>query len=93
VLVKTNVLGKSKGFSLLGLITIYPATLTKAMNRMYSAAQMTPGQPQTLAHLIIEQSSSYWILFGIPQVQVRADIVQFSPEVKHVEPEPVPQPP
>lgn len=81
-LVKTNVWGQSKGFSLLGFITIYPPTLTKAMARMYTAAQMRPGQPQTVAHLIVEQSSSYYILFGIPKIEVRADIVEFSPEVK-----------
>jgi len=79
VLVKTNVFGVSKGFSLLGIITIYPATLTKAMNRMYASAQMHPGASQTLAHLIIEHSGSYWILFGIPKVEVHADIVEFRP--------------
>lgn len=82
VLIKTNVWGRSKGFSLLGLITIYPATLTKAMTRMYAAAQMRPGRPQTIAHLIIEQTSSYYVLFGIPKVDARADIVEFNPEVK-----------
>ena len=82
VLVKTNVLGWSKGFSLLGLITICPATMTEAMSRMYAAAQMCPGKPQTVAHLTVERSSSYWVLFGIPKVEVRADIVQFVPKAK-----------
>ena len=85
VLVKTNVTGVSKGFSLLGIITIVPATLTKAMARMYSAAQMREGQPQTVSHLIIEPSTTYWILFGIPRVTVRADIVQFFPTVTKTE--------
>ncbi len=85
VLVRTNVVGTSKGFSLLGFITIYPATLTKAMNRMYNSARMHLGKPQTLAHLIVEQSSSYYILFGIPKVQVRADIVQFRPKSNPVD--------
>lgn len=83
VLVRTNVWGQSKGFSLLGLITIYPATLVKAMDRLYTAAEMRPGRPQTIAHLVIEQSSSYYILFGIPKVQVRADIVEFKPEASN----------
>ncbi len=82
-LLKTNVWGQSKGFSLLGFITIYPPTLVKAMNRMYAAARMQPGQPQTVAHLIIEQTSSYYILFGIPKIEVRADIVEFNPELKN----------
>ena len=79
LLVKTNVLGRSHGFSLLGLITIVPATLTKAMNHLYAEAQMISGRPQTVSHLVIEQTSSYYILFGIPEVNVRADIVEFKP--------------
>ena len=55
VLVKTNAFGLSKGFSLLGFITICPATLTKAMDRMYASAQMHLGEPQAVANLIVEQ--------------------------------------
>ena len=79
VLVATNAYGISKGFSLLGFITIYPATLTKAINRMYASAHMRPGEPQTIANLIIERTISYWILFGIPKVEVHADVVAFTP--------------
>jgi len=79
--VKTNVVGTSRGFSLLGIITIIPATLNKAMNRLYTAAEMQQGRPQTVAHLIIEHNSTYWILFGIPELNVRADIVEFKPGV------------
>lgn len=97
VLVKTNVVGRSRGFSLLGFITIWPATLTKAMNRMYASAQMRPGESQTLAHFAVERTGSYWILYGIPRVEVRADVVQFVPEVKtpkREKPKPAPtQPP
>jgi hypothetical protein len=92
LLVRTNVVGRSRGFSLLGFITIYPATLNKAMNRLYAAAEMRSGQPQTIAHLVVEQTSSYWILFGIPEVDARADIVQFKPPVRPVPPEPRPPP-
>ncbi len=81
-LVKTNVLGRSKGFSLLGIITIVPPTLTKAMNRLYASAQMEPGHPQTVAHLVIEQTTSFYILFGIPKIEVRADIVEFRPRAR-----------
>ena len=79
VLVRTNVIGQSRGFSLFGLLTISPATLMKAIQRMYGQAHMSPGEPQTVTHLIIEQSSSFWLLFSIPKVQVCADIVQFRP--------------
>jgi hypothetical protein len=82
VVVKTNIVGRSKGFSLLGFITICPATVTTAMNRLYAEAQMRPGEPQTMAHLTVERSSSYWVLFGIPRVEVHADVVQFLPQAK-----------
>ena len=81
VLVKTNVVGLSKGFSLLGFITIYPATLAKALDRMYGAAQLHIGEPQTVGQLLVQNSSSYWILFGIPKVEVHADVFQFNPAV------------
>lgn len=79
ILVKTNMVGRSRGFSLLGIITIVPATLTKAMNRLYDKAAMQPGSPQTVANLVIEHSTTYWILFGVPEVDARADIVEFKP--------------
>jgi hypothetical protein len=99
LLVKTNVLGRSRGFSLLGIITIVPATLTKAMSRLYENAQMQPGRPETVAHLVIEQTSSYYILFGVPEVDARADVVEFRSRSKEslrpepATPEPIPPPP
>jgi hypothetical protein len=80
VIVRTNVVGRSRGFSLLGIIIIHPATLTKAMNRMYDAAGMRTGSPQAVANLVVENSNSYYILFGIPEVDARADIVEFRSE-------------
>lgn len=88
ILVKTNVVGSSRGFSLLGVLTIEPATLNTAMNRLYAAAHFQPGRPQTIAHLVMEQTSSYWILFGIPRIDVRADIVEFVPTGRPPSPPP-----
>lgn len=79
--VKTNVVGRSKGFSLLGFIPIYPPRLTKAMDQLYANAEIQSGRSMSLAHLITEHSSSYWILFSLPEVTARADIVQFNPRV------------
>jgi hypothetical protein len=75
--VKTNVVGISKGFSLLGLIPIYPATVTKAMGRLYAQAGMQEGETKTIAHLVIDHSSLYFLLFSIPETTARADIVEF----------------
>jgi hypothetical protein len=93
LLVKTNVVGRSRGFSLLGIITIVPATLTKAMSQMYMTAAMSYGQPQTFAHLVVERTSTYWILFGVPEVDVRADIVEFKPNESHPAIRPPAKPP
>ena len=80
VLVKTNKLGRSKGSSLLGFITIVPPSLSTAIDRMYASADMSCGEPQTVTNLIFQQSMSYWILFGIPKVEVHADVIEFRPE-------------
>jgi len=77
IVIKTNMVGQSTGFSLLGVITIIPARFTKAMNRLYADAQMQPGRPQTLANLIMEQNSTYFILFSLPQTSIRADVIEF----------------
>jgi hypothetical protein len=79
IMVKTNVTGQSKGFALLGLLTLSPARFSTAMDRMYGAADVHVGRPQTLANVVAERSSSYYVLFSIPRVQVRADVVEFVP--------------
>jgi hypothetical protein len=76
---KTNVVGQARGFALLGFITLVPARFQTAMDRLYSRAEMQTGQPQTLGNLIVEKTSAYWILFSIPRVSVRADVVEFTP--------------
>lgn len=81
VVTQTNATGRSKGFSLLGVIPIYPARLTTAMNRMYAKSGIEIGSTKSAAHLTIERSSTYWILFSIPETIVCAQIVQFTPPV------------
>jgi hypothetical protein len=76
---KTNVVGQARGFSLLGFITVAPARFQVAMDRLYANAQMQSGRPQTLGNVIMEKTSAYWILFSIPRVSVRADVVEFTP--------------
>jgi hypothetical protein len=79
VVTKTNIVGTSKGFSLLGLIPIYPAHLNTAMNRLYAQSGIEPGSAKALANLTIERTSTYWILFSIPETSIRAQVVQFKP--------------
>lgn len=78
-MMKTNVIGECKGFSLLGIITIVPARFSTAMNRLYGQAEVQQGRPQTLVNVVVERSSTYVILYSIPKVSIRADVVEFVP--------------
>jgi hypothetical protein len=77
-IVQTNVIGKSRGFKLLGLITIKPASHTRAMSQLYGKAQVEPGRPQALANVVRESGSTFLILFSLPKVTIRADLIEFT---------------
>jgi hypothetical protein len=79
VMVKSNVMGQSKGFALLGLITIVPSTFNTAMSRLNAQADLKPGTPRTLVNLALEKDSSYFILFSVPRTSIRADVIEFVP--------------
>lgn len=79
-IVKSNAIGESHGFRLLGLIPFASPTYTGAMSDLYSKAGVAEGKAQALANVTQEQSSIYLILFSIPKVTVRADIVEFIDE-------------
>ena len=79
IVIKTNVMGQSSGFSLLGVLTIVPAKFTKAMSRLYVQAEMQPGRPQTLVNLVMEKDATYFILFSLPRTAIRADVIEFIP--------------
>lgn len=75
--IKTNAVGRCKGFALLGFITIAPAKFSKAMDRLYAQAELEAGRPQTLVNIVMERSRAFFILFSIPEVSVRGDVVEF----------------
>jgi hypothetical protein len=90
IIIKTNVVGESSGFSLFGIITIVPARFTKAMSRLYAHAEMQQGRPQTVVNLVMENNSTYLILFSIPRTWVSADVVEFIPATD-IRPQPPPE--
>jgi uncharacterized protein DUF6567 len=92
MVIKTNVVGQSSGFSLLGILTIVPAKFTKAMSRLYAHADMQAGRPQTLANLIMEKDATYFILFSLPRTAIRADVIEFIPATAtDIQPRPPPR--
>ena len=76
-LLQTNLIAKSYGFKLLGLITLKSPSYVQAMSRLYGAAHMEEGHPQALANVVHEQGGLNLILFSIPRIEIRADLIEF----------------
>lgn len=85
--VRTGVLGESRGLVLLLLIQVIPTSPIAAMEKLYEAAELGPGSDWALANVVVERSGPNFLLFALPRVRVRADVVQFLPESV---PDPVP---
>jgi hypothetical protein len=79
-IVKANAIGVSRGFNFLGIIPIVPPTYTRAMSDLYSKASITEGSAQALINVTQERSTLYLILFSIPELTVRADVIEFHDE-------------
>jgi hypothetical protein len=85
--VRTNVVGTSRGFALLGLITVKPPDATEAFARLYEAGGMSEGQALALINVIQQSSAPYFILFSLPEITFRADVVEFVETVPRQRPE------
>src|SRR5215212_4025315 len=76
-IIQTNVTAVSKGFKILGLITIKSPSYVKAMSHLYSQTQIQEGRPQALANVVHETAGMNLILFSMPKIRVRADLIEF----------------
>lgn len=83
-IVKANAIGSSAGFSLLGLFTFISPRYDEAFTRLYRNAAVSEGKPQAIVNVVYENSSSYFILFALPKITVRADIIEFTNSVESV---------
>jgi len=77
-IVKANVIGDSVGFSLLGLVTLKSPEYADAITKLYQSAGVSEGKAQALVNVALEHSSTYFILFTLPKVTVRADVIEFT---------------
>ena len=75
---QTNIVAKSGGFKLLGIITIKSPSYVKAFSRLYAKAGIAEGQPQALANVVYETVGMNLIIFSLPKLRVRADLVEFT---------------
>jgi hypothetical protein len=76
-IVKANAIGSSVGFSLLGLFTFVSPGYEEAITRLYRSAGITEGKAQAIVNVVHENTSPYFILFALPKITVRADIIEF----------------
>jgi hypothetical protein len=77
--VRTGVRGESRGLVLLLFFNVIPASHQLAWERLYQEAGLEPGGPWALANVVQEQERRSFLLFGLPRVRVRADVVEFAP--------------
>ncbi|MDD5269168.1 MAG: hypothetical protein PHO08_18960 [Methylococcales bacterium] len=80
-LVNANVVGSSVGFSLLGLFSLKSPSYEEALTQLYRSADVSVGKPQALVNVMHEQTSTYFILFALPKITVRADVIEFIDDV------------
>ncbi|MEF3074232.1 DUF6567 family protein [Methylobacter sp. Wu1] len=76
-IIRANASGRSVGFSFLGLINLKSPSYDKAITQLYKSAGIAEGKPQALVNVMHEQTSTYFILFALPEISVRADVVEF----------------
>ncbi|MDD5411803.1 MAG: hypothetical protein PHF31_10390 [Methylobacter sp.] len=77
-IVKANAIGSSVGFSFLGLINLKSPRYDEAITKLYQSAGVSEGKAQALVNVVHENSSTYFILFGLPKITVRADVIEFT---------------
>jgi len=77
-IVKANAIGTSSGFELFCFIPFAAPTYSRAMSDLYKTAGVTEGKAQTLTNVTQERSTLYLLLFSIPQLTIRADVIEFT---------------
>jgi hypothetical protein len=77
-IIKANVVGSSMGFSFLGLINLKSPTYNEAITKLYQIAGVSEGKSQALVNVVHEHSATYFILFALPKITVRADVIEFT---------------
>jgi hypothetical protein len=77
-ILKANATGSSTGFSFLGLITLRSPLYQEAVTRLYQSANVSEGKAQALVNVMHEHTADYYLLFALPRITVRADVIEFT---------------
>ena len=76
-IIKTNVVGSDWGIKLLGIFPIVSPSYVKTIKQLYKAGDVTEGKPQAIVNIFQQETSPYFILFSIPTITIRADVIEF----------------
>ncbi len=77
-MIRPNAIGSSTGFALLGIVPFASPRYTNAMAHLYEDANLSGQGAYALANVVQERSTTYLILFSLPKLSVRADIIEFT---------------
>ena len=88
-LVATDVRGESRGLTLLIFFTVDPISYTEAFSDLQENAPIEPGDTRALVNVVHDRSARNFLLFALPKLSVRADVVEFfDPEAPPAAPDP-----
>ena len=84
--VRTQVVGSSRGVALLGLLTVKPPDAIAAFAHLVHAGGLAEGQARALINVIQHSRTPFFLLFSLPTITFRGDVVEF------VDPAALPEP-
>lgn len=77
-IVKANAIGKDWGVNLVGIIPVVSPYYSEAITQIYKNVGDMEGRPRALVNIVHQQTSSFYLLFSIPEIIIRADVVEFT---------------
>lgn len=83
-IVKANAIGRSTGFSFLGLFSFKSPLYVEAITNLYQSAAISEGKALAIVNVVNEHSSDNFILFSLPKITIRADVIEFTGDTKPV---------
>ena len=81
-MIKSNLVGTSYGFNLLGILPLALPRYNEAMDQIYAQAGNLDGKKIVLANATMERTALWLILFSVRSLTVRTDIAELLDEKK-----------
>jgi hypothetical protein len=75
--VRSNVIGESRGLTLLLFLTVDPTSYVEAFEDLELHADLQAQRSQAFANLAYESTVRNFLVFALTKVAVRADVVEF----------------